>query len=83
MAKKEVTSSRAASAASKVLRTEGSSKAGKSAAGSALSQAKAPAKVTGVKAASAASKVLRHESSNKAAKTSAGSALTQKPNRRK
>ena len=80
---KEVTSKRAASAASKVLRRPGASKAAKSAAGSALSQRKAPTKVTSGRAASAASKTLRKSASSKAAKTSAGSALTQRPNRRK
>ena len=44
--KSEVTSKKAATAASKVLRSKSSSKAAKSAAGSALSQRKAPKKVT-------------------------------------
>ena len=42
----EVTGKRAATAASKVLRSSDSSKSAKSAAGSALSQHKAPPKVT-------------------------------------
>jgi len=83
MAKKEVTGKKAATAASKVLRSKGSSKAAKSAAGSALSQTKAPKRVTSAKAGAAASKTLRKSSSSKAAKSSAGSALTQRPNRRK
>ena len=82
MTKKEVTSSKAATAASKVLRSDGASKAAKSAAGSALSQTKAPAKVTSAKVATTASKVLKQESSSKSAKTSAGSALTQTPNKK-
>ena len=83
MAKKEVTSSRAATAASKVLISKSSSKAAKSAAGSALSQTKAPNKVTATKAGTAASSTLRASGGSKASKTSAGSALTQKPNRKK
>ena len=81
MAKKEVTGKRVASAASKVLRNPSASKAAKSAAGSALSQTKAPKKVTSAKAGSAASKVLRRSGASKAAKSAAGSALTQRPNR--
>jgi len=80
---KEVTSKRAATAASKVLRNKSTSKASKSAAGSALSQRKAPARVTSGKAASAASKTLRKGSTSKSSKTAAGSALTQRPNRKK
>lgn len=83
MAKREVTSKRAASAASKVLRSKNSSKTVKSAAGSALSQRKAPTKVTRTKAGTAASKTLRSSRSSKSAKSSAGSALTQRPSRRK
>lgn len=80
---KEVTGKRAATAASKVLRSPSASKSAKSAAGSALSQRKAPEKVTSSSAAAAASKVLRNSGTSKAAKTSSGSALTQKPNKRK
>lgn len=80
---KEVTGKKAASAASKVLRKPNASKAAKSAAGSALSQRKAPARVTSKPAATAASKVLRKTASSKSAKTAAGSALTQRPNRKK
>lgn len=80
---REVTGKRAASAASKVLRDPNASKSAKSAAGSALSQRKAPAKVTSRVSATAASKVLTRTSSSKAAKTASGSALTQRPNKRK
>jgi hypothetical protein len=84
MAKKpEVTGKKAATAASKVLRSPNSSKAAKSAAGSALSQAKSPPKVTSSNAATAASKTLRGSGSSKSAKTSAGSALTQRPGKKK
>lgn len=81
--KSEVTSKRAASAASIVLQNPNASKAAKSAAGSALSQRKAPVKVTSTKAATAASKALRSSSTSKKAKTAAGSALTQKPDKKK
>jgi hypothetical protein len=79
---KEVTGKKAATAASKVLRSPSTSKAAKSAAGSALSQRKAPAKVTSKPAASAASKTMRSKGTSKAAKTASGSALTQRPNRK-
>lgn len=83
MAKKtEVTSKKAATAASKVLRNENSSKTSKSAAGSALSQRKAPPKVTSPKAATAASKTLRNSNTSKTSKTAAGSALTQRPGKK-
>lgn len=80
---KEVTSPRAASAASKVMRNPNSSKDAKSAAGSALSQTRAPTKVTRAPAATAAAKTLQRGGANKASKTAAGSALTQRPDRRK
>lgn len=80
---KEITGMRAATAASKVLRSPSASKSAKSAAGSALSQRKAPEKVTSSSTAAAASKVLRNSGASKAAKTASGSALTQKPNKRK
>lgn len=84
MAKKtEVTGKKAATAASKVLRNPKTSKAAKSAAGSALSQRKAPPKVTSAKAATAASKTLRNKSTSKTSKTAAGSALTQRPGKKK
>ena len=78
---REVTSKLAAAAASKVLRSRHSSKNAKSAAGSALSQTKAPRKITRAGAGSAASRTLRHSGANKSAKSAAGSALTQRPNR--
>lgn len=80
---KETTGKRAASVASKVLRNPNTSKAAKSAAGSALSQRKAPDKVTSKSVATAASKVLRKSSSSKSAKTASGSALTQRPSKGK
>jgi hypothetical protein len=81
--KSEVTSKRAATAASKVLRSGDSSKASKSAAGSALSQRKAPEKATSSRTASAASSTLRSAGSSKSSKTAAGSALTQRPGGKK
>lgn len=80
---KEVTGKRAATAASKVLRSPNASKSAKSAAGSALSQSKAPEKVTLGSSAAAASKVLRNAGTSKAAKTASGSALTQRQNKQK
>jgi hypothetical protein len=80
MAKSEVTSRRAASVASKVLRDGGSSKSAKSAAGSALSQ-RSTTNTTSSRAATAASKALNSSGSSKSARTAAGSALTQKPKR--
>lgn len=83
MAKKEVTSSKAASAASNVLRDKNSTKAEKTAAASTLSQTKAPVKVTGSKAGTAASKTLQNKNSSSRVKTSSGSALTQRLGRKK
>ena len=79
---KKVTSKKAASAASKTLRDGRTAKASKSAAGSALSQRKAPKKTTSKKVATSASKTLRSKSTAKNSKTSAGSALSQKPKRK-
>ncbi len=76
--KPEVTSKRAATAASKILRSPEASKKSKSAAGSALAQHQSPSKVTSSRAATAASSALRSSNSSKAAKTAAGSALTQR-----
>ncbi|WP_081747774.1 hypothetical protein [Pseudoxanthomonas suwonensis] len=81
MSKKEVTSKRIASKAAKTLNNPSSSKAAKSAAGSALSQRKAPNKQTSVKAGKAAAKTLGSSSASKAAKSTAGSALTQRPSK--
>ena len=54
------------------------SKTAKSAAGSALSQRKAPNKATATRAGSAASITLRSSRSSKSARSSAGSALAQR-----
>lgn len=83
MKKPEVTTSKAASAASKTLQDPNASKTAKSAAGSALSQTKAPQKVTSPGAASSASKTLSNAAASNAAKSAAGSALTQKPGKKK
>jgi len=77
--KKKVTGEKAATAASKTLKSGSISSKSKTAAGSALSQTKAPQKVTSPKAATAASKVLSDGRTGKASKTAAGSALSQKP----
>lgn len=82
----EVTGKRAASAASKTLRSPTASKVAKSAAGSALTQVRSKSganEVTSKKAASAASKTLRNPNASKAAKSAAGSTLTQRPGRKK
>ncbi len=79
MARKKVTGKKAATAASKTLKSRTTGKKSKSAAGSALSQRKAPKKTTGKKAATAASKTLRDGRTSKASKSAAGSALAQKP----
>jgi hypothetical protein len=78
----EKTGKKAASAASKTLSNPKSSPVEKSAAGSALTQAKS-AEVTGREAASAASKVLSNPKSSAAAKSAAASALSQSPSRKK
>lgn len=83
MKKPEVTTPKAATAASKTLQNSNASKSEKSAAGSALSQTKAPQKVTSSSAASSAGKALSNPGSNKSAKSAAGSALTQKPGKSK
>ncbi len=83
MVNKKVTGRKAASNASKILKSGSTSRKSKSAAGSALSQRKAPAKQTSAKAASAASKTLRDGRTSKASKSAAGSALAQKSGRGK
>lgn len=83
MAKARVTGKQAASKASKTLHSGSTGKASKTAAGSALSQRKAPKKTTSEKAATSASKVLRDGRSSKASKSAAGSAFSQKPGSRK
>ncbi len=78
MAKPKTTGSKAAKAASKTMTSKSTGSKSKTAAGSALSQTKAPRKVTSKKAASAASKVLRDGRTSKSSKSAAGSALAQK-----
>ena len=80
---KKVTGKKAATSASKTLKDKRTSKFSKTAAGSALSQRRAPKKTTSKKAATSASKTLRNKSTSKKSKTAAGSALSQKPKRRK
>lgn len=74
---KRGTSPKAAKAASRVLDNPSSGKAAKTAAGSALTQSKAPRETTSQTAAKAASRVLRDGRSSKASKTAAASALAQ------
>jgi hypothetical protein len=83
MAHKRVTGTKAAKAASKTLKAPATSRKTMSAAGSALSQTKAPKKTTGKKAASAASKTLRDGRTSKTSKSAAGSALSQRHRRGK
>lgn len=78
MGRSKVTSSGAASKASRTLRSRSTGRKSKTAAGSALSQTKAPKKVTSKGAASAASNVLRDGRTSKASKSAAGSALSQR-----
>lgn len=82
MRNRKVTSKKAASAASKTIRSKSTGKASKTAGGSALSQRKAPRKQTSTRAAKAASKTLRDGRTSKASKSAAGSALAQKGKRR-
>ncbi|MCH8807064.1 MAG: hypothetical protein IH986_13370 [Planctomycetes bacterium] len=77
MAKSKQTRKKAATSASKVLRSKSTGKPSKSAAGSALTQSKSPKETTGKKAATAASKTLRDKRTSKASKSAAGSALAQ------
>lgn len=77
MTKPKVTGSKAAASASKTLTNASTAPKSKTAAGSALSQTKAPEKATSKKAATAASKVLRDERTSKDSKAAAGSALSQ------
>jgi hypothetical protein len=78
MAKKEVTSKKAARSASKTLSNPSTGKASKSAAASALAQRNSPKKQTSSGVATAASKVLRDRRTSKDSKSAAGSALTQR-----
>jgi hypothetical protein len=79
---KRGTSPKAAKAASKVLDNPSSGRASKTAAGSALTQSKAPRETTSPRAASAASKVLQDGRTSKASKTAAASALAQAKRKR-
>jgi hypothetical protein len=78
MNKPKVTKPKAAKNASKVLRSRTTSSKSKTAAGSALSQTKAPQKDTSKNAASKASSVLRDKRTSKTSKSAAGSALSQR-----
>lgn len=80
---RKVTGKKAATKASKTLTGRKTTAKSKAAAGSALSQRKAPTKQTSKKAASAASKVLKDKRTSKTSKSAAGSALSQKPGRSK
>lgn len=82
MASSGRTGRKAATAASRTLRSGATNKKAKSAAGSALAQRKS-AKVTSRKAASAASATLRSGRTGKASKSAAASALAQRRRRRK
>ncbi len=79
MVKSKVTSKTVAKKAAKILKSRSAGSKSKSAAGSALSQTKAPKKVTSKKAASKASSVLRNKRRSKIEKSAAGSALVQRP----
>ena len=73
----KTTTKSAASNASKVLASKSTGSNSKSAAGSALSQTKAPNKTTSKPTATKASQVLRDGRTSKASKSAAGSALSQ------
>jgi len=81
MAKDKRTTSKAAKAASKALRSKGTSKKTKRIAGSVLSQKASDRRVTSKKVAKAASQVLTAKKSEKKTKTLAGSALAQRPHK--
>lgn len=83
MVKPKTTGKKAAKAASKTLRTPSTGKDSKTAAGSDLSQTKAPKKTTGKKAATSASKVLNDGRTNATSKTAAASDLSQKTGKAK
>ena len=78
MTKSKVTSTSAASNASKTLNSPDTAPKSKSAAASALAQAKSPGKTTSAKAATSASKALADGRSATATKSAAGSALAQR-----
>jgi len=75
---KRGTSPSVARTAAKVLENPSSGKSSRTAAGSALTQSKAPSERTSAHAASAASQVLRDGRTSDASKTAAGSALSQR-----
>lgn len=81
MANRKTTGAKAATAASKILTSQKTGQASKTAAGSALSQSKNPKKTTGQKAAAAASKVLQDGRTAANSKSAAGSALSQTPSK--
>jgi hypothetical protein len=72
------TGRKAASQSSKVMRDDSTSTKSKSAAGSAMSQRKAPSKDTSARAASKASSTLRDGRTGERSKSAAGSSLSQK-----
>lgn len=80
MPKSEKTSPSVASKASEVLRTPGASRAAKSVAASALSQA-GTNKTTSAKVAATAARTLDNAKASSTVKTIAGSVLTQKTKR--
>lgn len=82
MAKNESSGPKVTKTASQVLRDPGASKAAKSLAGSALSQANT-SKQTSTTAARTASKALNDGRTSQATKSLAGSVLTQKPKPKK
>ncbi|HZI85522.1 MAG TPA: hypothetical protein VFD48_01725 [Pyrinomonadaceae bacterium] len=75
---KHGTGLKAARAAARVLDNPSSGRASKTAAGSALTQSRAPKERTSTRAARAASEVLRDGRTSAASKTAAGSALSQR-----
>jgi len=83
MVKSKVTRPAAARSSSKILRTSSTGSKSKTAAGSALSQTKAPKRTTSPKAAKAASAVLRDGRTSKTSKSAAGSALSQAKGKKK
>jgi hypothetical protein len=75
---KRGTSQSAARSASRVLDSSSSGRNSRTAAGSALTQSKAPRERTSANAASAASQVLRDGRTSADSKAAAGSALSQR-----
>ncbi len=77
MAKSASTGSKAASAASKVLKNKSASPAERAVAASALTQ-KGSTEKTSARVASSAGKILKSKTASKGAKSAAASALSQK-----